>query len=214
MSDNSNNASFESQQPDEPKKRLIVAVMLIALISFVAWVLSSGGKIDGADAPVSAPATVQEPSTPNPAPVPITLVAIPASIVTVDELMSATKGYGFPIYWNGEVDETNIELTVLTEGKVFVRYLPKDIPAGATEPFFTVASYYDPDAFGKVQSLGVGSGAKYIRYKGGAVAASASESDSNVYFAFDGNPVLYNIYSPDPQFAWLGLDTGTLKILQ
>ena len=110
--------------------------------------------------------------------------------------------------------DTNMELTVLTKGKVYVRYLPTGVAAGANEKYFTVATYYDPLAFNKVKQLGNKTGAKYIKYKGGAVAASKSESDSNVYVAFDGNPAIYNIYSPDPANAWSAIDSGTFALLR
>ena len=204
MSDNQENPATSDAIQIDPRKRLIIVLGLIAAISFVAWVLSgdNGGTTAAPETPsVSAAGSVS-------------LTAIPATIVSVDELMSATKDLGFPIYWNGKMKGTNIELTVLTEGKVYVRYLPKDVEAGSQDPYLTVATYYDTDAIGRVQSLGSTTGAKYVNYKGGAVAASASESDSNIYFAFPGNPALYNIYSPDPKIAWDSLDSGTIKILQ
>ena len=202
MSDTSSDVSAISSWTREPKKRLIVGVALVAVISLVAWGLSGGSDSGSASAPsASAPET-------------ISLTAVPATIVSKDELVTATKDLGFVIYWNGEMQDTNLELTVLPEGKVFVRYLPTGVAAGAADPYFTVASYYDPAAFVKVQNVGTGSGAKLVNYAGGAVAASASEADSNIYYAFDGNPALYNIYSPDPQIGWAALESGTIAILQ
>ncbi len=200
------------QRPLDSRKRIAVLVFLLAVIGVVAWVLSGsrgGGGANNQAVDGSKPSSLSSAK-----PGAVTLTAIPASIVSAEQLLAATKGLGFPIYWNGDMQGTKIELTVLTEGKVFVRYLPKDAAAGSTNPYFTVASYYDSGAFGKVQNLGASAGAKYIKYKGGAVAASASNSDSNIYFAFDGNPVLYDLYSPDPLVAWNALDTGTLSILR
>jgi hypothetical protein len=210
MSDISNNSASSEQKPLEPRKRLTVVLSLVALISLVAWVLSGGSGADNTAATIDT----NTQSSSAPAPGTVSLTAIPATIVTKAELISATKDLGFVIYWNGKMKDTNIELTVLTEGKVYVRYLPKDVAAGATEPYLTIATYYDPEALGKVQNLGATAGAKYINYSGGAVAASTSESDSNIYFAFDTNPALYNIFAPDPQIGWAALDSGTISILQ
>ena len=208
MSEIENNSDSSEQRTIEPRQRLIVVLGLALLIALVAWVLSGGSGTDELAAPVES--TNQSASA---APT-VNWIAIPASIVTKDELIAATKNLGVAIYWNGETEDTNIELTVLSEGKVFVRYLPKDIEAGSSEAFFTVATYYDPSALAKVQSLGATAGAKLVNYQGGAVGASASESDSNIYFAFDGNPALYNIYSPDPNLAWGALESGSIAILR
>ena len=204
MSEVSSSSPTDEQRPIEPRKRLIIALALVAVVSLVAWALSGGSGTENS--------STQSPSTS--APETISLTAVPASIVTKEELIAATKDLGFPIYWNGEMENTKIELTVLTEGKVFVRYLPTDVVAGTADPYFTVASFYDSGALEKAQSVGAGTGAKLINYTGGAVAASSSESDKNVYFAFAGNPVLYDIYSPDSKVAWEGLDSGTIAILQ
>ena len=187
-----------------PKQRIGLFVGVALVISFVAWLITGSSNRNDVSAP---PGTVsQSPAT--------SLTEIPAVIVSKEDLLSATKDVGFPVYWNGEMKDTKIELTVLSEGKVYVRYLPNDVAVGAGEPYFTVASYYDPEAFGKVQSLGSTTGSKFIRYSGGAIAASASEEEQNIYFAFDLNPVLYNIYSPDPKVGWDGLDSGSIVLLQ
>jgi hypothetical protein len=210
MSEITNNTPASDQRPIEPRNRLIVVLALVAVIGLVAWVLSGGSGKDK----VATPSAASSQSTNAPAPATVALTAVPASIVSKEQLIAATKDLGFVTYWNGEMDGTSLELTVLPEGKVFVRYLPKDVAAGATEPYFTVATYYDPAALAKVENVGATAGSKFVRYGGGAVAGSASESDSNIYFAFDGNPALYNIYSPDPKDAWNALESGTIAILR
>lgn len=179
----------------------------MAIVSLVTVIISLGFSADRKESPIAIVPNESAPAT-------VTLTEQAATIVSKEELIAASQNIGFVVYWNGEISDTNLELTVLTEGQVFVRYLPKDVAAGAAEPYFTVASYYDPDALAKVQNVGGASGAKLVNYAGGAIAASASEADSNIYFAFDGYPVLYNIYSPDPQVGWNALETGTISILQ
>jgi len=185
------------------KKNLLTVAALAALLLLVAWLVSGNSSKDSSQPATSSVGNGDTRKFPS----------IPATVVTKDELIAATKDLGLVIYWNGEMPDTNIELTVLTEGKVFVRYLPKDVPAGAADPYFTVATYFDPEGFARVQSIGSNEGAKYINYSGGAVAASSSKSDSNIYFAYDGNPFLYNIYSPDPKIGWDALNSATLGIL-
>jgi hypothetical protein len=192
------NAKFEFSR----NRRLFVAAGISLLIALLAWLITGGDSSNEASiSPTSTSAGV-------------TLTNVKATIVTKEELVAATKDLGFPIYWNGEMDDTNIELTVLTEGKVFVRYLPKNVDAGSPDKYFTVATYYDEAAFANVQNLGSMPGAKSINYSGGAVAASSTESDANIYFAFDGNPAIYNIYSPEPKSGWTALESGTISLLQ
>lgn len=207
MLETSNGVADKRQWNIEPKKRLFAGLALGAIVLLVALIISNVSGSANDDSPIAANPNVSAPSS-------ITLSELPATIVSKDELLSLTKDLGFVIYWNGEMPDTNLELTILAEGKVFVRYLPKEVPVGAAEPYFTVASYYDPEGFAKIQNVGATAGAKLINYSGGAAAASASEADSNIYFGFDGYPALYNIYAPDPQVGWSALESGTISILQ
>ena len=207
MLETSNGVADKKQWSIEPRKRIFVGLALVAIISLVAVIISLGFSSDRKESPIAIAPNESAPAS-------VTLIEQAATIVSKDELIAASQATGFVIYWNGEMPDTNLELTVLSEGQVFVRYLPKEVAAGAAEPYFTVASYYDPSGLAKVQNVGAAAGAKLVNYAGGAIAASASESDSNIYFAFDGYPVLYNIYSPDPQVGWNALETGTISILQ
>lgn len=146
-------------------------------------------------------------------PASITVASFGPAIVTKEELLDQSKAFGFPVYWNDVMPDTQIELTVTADGKFYVRYLPTGVEAGSKDKFLTIATMYDPNAYATLQGLTAQAGARWSTYAGGALAAAASETDPNIYFAYQGYPLLIDVYSPDPAFGWKLVDAGSVKIL-
>jgi hypothetical protein len=135
-------------------------------------------------------------------------------IVTRDELLAKAKSFGLATYWNGQMVGTQIELTITTQGQFYVRYLPEGVEVGSKDKYFTVASLYDANAYINVQNLAAQPGAKWRTYQTGATAAAASATDENIYFAYDGYPILVDVFTTNPDEGWALVDAGAIKILQ
>src|SRR5665811_306685 len=85
---------------------LVLAIFLVAAV--VVWI--AGGDDDESE-PAPAPATAE------------------ARIVSEEELREIGAGAGQPVYWAGEIEGTELEVTE-EEGSVLVRYLLEDDEAG------------------------------------------------------------------------------------
>ena len=68
-------------------------------------------------------------------------------IVSASQLEGFADGADHAVYWVGEIDETEFELTETDNGRVFVRYVPSGTVSGhGSGEYLTVASYPLEDA--------------------------------------------------------------------
>ena len=67
-------------------------------------------------------------------------------IVSASQLEGFADGADHAVYWVGEIDDTEFELTETDNGRVFVRYVPSGTAAGTGGEYLTVASYPLEDA--------------------------------------------------------------------
>lgn len=192
-------------QSDIVIPRRLLTVGLVLAVAIVAWLMVRPASTATPTANLSATESASASS-------PLTMPVAPV-IVSVEELKAQTNTLGIPVYWNGEMKGTNIELTILRDATVFVRYLPKGVSAGDKAPYFTVATYMNQNAYAQVQSLAAAPGAKSIKYSGGALAATASETDPNTYFAYEGVPALIDVFSQNPPEGWDLIASGSIRLL-
>jgi hypothetical protein len=136
------------------------------------------------------------------------------AVVTVDELKAEAKKFALAAYWGGEIADTKMELTVTANGGFYVRYLPLDAKVGTKTEYLTVASTYDSGAYSKVADLTTTVGSRWTNYATGALAASATPTDHNIYFAFQDYPVLVDVFTPDAKVGWDMVQAGSVKLLK
>lgn len=115
----------------------------------------------------------------------------------VDALKKVAGTLSHPLYWaTGQTPET-YELTQTTNGRVFVRYLPKDVQIGDPRPdFLTVGTYPQANAFQTVQDGSKVAGATVTQLQGGGLMVSQKDRPTSAFFAFPGSPVLVEVYAP------------------
>lgn len=189
--------------PEKHDNRLRIGAVIavLAVVAFVAWLLVSSN---------------QKSSTPQASPsaaAPITPVG--PKVVSVDELKQVPDQVGNPIYWAGEAPGKDLELTIGADRAVYVRYLPKGTPAGVDKPaFLTVATYPRPDAYALVQAGGSRPGAVAVEDAGGALVTTESQQSTNAYFAFEGTPLLVEVFDPKPGKAFEEIQSGRVQLVQ
>jgi hypothetical protein len=145
----------------------------------------------------------------------VSVTPVGPKVVTPDELRAVPEQVGHPVYWAGERDGKELELTVLQDGAVYVRYLPDRSAPGVDKPaFLTVATYRRPDAYALVQGGGSRPGAIVVTDKGGAVVTTESEKATNAYFAFEGTPLLMEVFDPKPGRAFDLVQSGEVQLVQ
>lgn len=157
---------------------LVIALAIV--VGVVAYVVTSGGEEDG------EPAATQE--------------AAEARIVSEDELADAASTSETPIYWAGEMADTQIELT--EEGpSVLVRYLEEDDEPGAQVQRVTVGTYALPNPRKALNTFAKTPGATVTNVEGIGKVVINPQARKNVYFVDPDDEVQVEVYAPSAKEA-------------
>jgi len=156
----------------------IGAVIVLAIAAgVVAWALVGRG---------SSPQT-----TAGPVVQPIAPVALSAS-----GLRTLARTVPQPIYWAGPKRGYMYELTRTTAGRIFIRYLPAGVKAGAPgASYLIVATYPYANALGALKAVSSG---KEVTVPGGGIAVVDPSYPKSVHVAFSGVAYQVEVYDPVP----------------
>jgi len=121
-----------------------------------------------------------------------------AEIVSVDALEEAVAGSSEPVYWAGEQDGAEIELSEPGEGRTYVRYLTDGAEAGDPRAeFLTVGTYLQPDAVEALRRQAKGSEGVLGTAPGKAVVYFNRKEPKSVYLAYPGVDVQIEVFDPN-----------------
>jgi hypothetical protein len=159
-----------------PRIRLGAVVALALAVGLITWFATQGGGHSTTTPDASATTKV----------VPIS----PRGLVT---LSAALKQ---PIYWAGPEPGDTYELTQVSNGKVYIRYLPRGVKLGANKALLTVGTYPLADAFAVTQQVAGRIDSVRVRVAGGGVAFYGKSSPTNVYLAYPGSDFQVEVFDP------------------
>jgi hypothetical protein len=123
------------------------------------------------------------------------------------DLLELQEEAGHPVYWLGEMEGKEIEVTRTTDGNIYVRYLDSGTDVGEEAPFPTVSTYPFVGAFEALEVVAERPGSISERLEDGGMVLRAGESATSVYVAWPDQDVQVEIFSPDAQQA-LGAATS------
>jgi len=121
--------------------------------------------------------------------------------LTASQLRALSQVLGTPIYWAGPQKGYRYQFRRAGNGDVYVRYLPRGVPARATDGrFLIVATYPFSGAFDAVRKAAHG---KAIAGPGGSIyfavpTARPSLRGIRILIAFPGVNYQIAVYDPDP----------------
>lgn len=131
--------------------------------------------------------------------------------VTSGELREEAARLGQPIYWAGEQDDAELELTITSEGHADVRYLTGDAePGDPSDEFLTIATYQVPDAYSGLQAYAKQAGSRSEKIPEGGIAVANASRPESVYLAFPGAAFQIEVYDPDPDRAFELATSGSV----
>jgi hypothetical protein len=140
--------------------------------------------------------------TATPTVIPTTPVGVKAQIVTPTALHSIARALGQSVYWAGERAGTRIEYTQASDGSTYVRYLTGSARAGdGGSNYVVVATYEQPDAFARVQSIARKKHFTVEHLPNGAVAVTEPKTPRNVHIVFPGQRYQVEVYAPNAEEA-------------
>lgn len=153
--------------------RIGVAIVGVLAIALGAW-LALGGDDDSPAAP-GAP-----------------------EIVSIDALREAVEGPGTPVYWAGEQEGTELELSEPEDGRTYVRYLTDDAEADDPRPnFLTVGTYANKSPVATLKRQSEQAGGVLAKAPGGATVYFDRTQPDSVYLAYPGVETQIEVYDPD-----------------
>lgn len=120
-----------------------------------------------------------------------------AEIVSADSLRETAAEGPVPIYWAGEQEGAELELSQPDEDRTYVRYLTGDAEAGDERAnFLTVGTYAQPNAVAFLRRQAKRSGGTIEQAPGNATVYFDRDDPSSVYLAYPGSPVQIEVYDP------------------
>ena len=128
----------------------------------------------------------------------LSVTPITPTAASVDDLRALATSSGYPVYWAGTQSGSTYELSRLSDGRVYVRYLPKGVKVGAQEPLPTVGTYPVQDAFAAVQAIGQRPGATQVKLSNGGIAVTDPAHPTSVYVAYPHGKVEVELFDPSP----------------
>jgi hypothetical protein len=181
----------------------IGAVVALALaIAFVVWLV-----VRGNDNSSPTTATTTKPTRAKTAP----KLHETVKAASVQTLRALARASGHPIYWAGPEPKVKYELTQVSDGRIFIRYLPKSAPIRTKHVYPIVATYPVPNAYKAVQTAAKESGAVTFHTKRGGLAVYNQSAATNVYFAFPGSKYQVEVFDPNPSRARQLVRSGTIR---
>jgi hypothetical protein len=183
----------------------IGAVVALALaIAFVVWLLVRGNDNSSPTAKTSPPAATT-PAKTTPAPRETVKAA------SAQSLRALAQSSGHPIYWAGPQPNVRYELTQVTDGRIYIRYLPKGVPIRDKHLYPIVATYPVPNAYKAVRTAAKESGAVTFHTNRGGLAVYNQSAPTNVYLAFPGSKYQVEVFDPNPSRARQLVRSGTVR---
>jgi hypothetical protein len=135
---------------------------------------------------------------------------IQPTTASISDLRALVSSSGYPVYWAGPQTGATYELSELSDGRIYVRYLPKGVKVGAQKPFPTVGTYPVEDAFSAVRVIAQRPGATQIDLSNGGIAVTDPAHPTSVYIAYPNGKVEVEVFDPSPARASRLVRTGVI----
>jgi hypothetical protein len=104
---------------------------------------------------------------------------------------------GRPIYWAGPLSDTTYELTRTSQDRIYVRYLPNDVPVGTKRADYRIVGTYPvSNAYDVLKTLAKKEGESSFTAPNGGIAVYDTSRSTNVYLAFPGSNVQIEVFDP------------------
>ncbi len=137
-----------------------------------------------------------------------------AEIVSSDSLRD-TASDAVPIYWAGEREGTELELSRPDKERTYVRYLTGDAEAGDKRAdFLTIGTYAQPNAVASLRRQAKRSSGTIDHAPGNATVYYDRGNPQSVYLAYPGSSVEVEVFDPSFKRALRLVESGQIVAVE
>ena len=129
-------------------------VVIVIAVAVLVWLLFIRGDDDNSDSSKGSGANATK----------------EVSLVSAADLPAEVSGVDNPVFWLGPKSGVNYEVTVISDGRTYVRYLPNGVEKESPDRYLTVGSYAQQNAFDVLKGLGKKQGEGTIVVPDGGIA--------------------------------------------
>jgi len=181
---------------DKTRIRVGAVIALALAAGLIAWIVIDRSGNDSA--------TTTTPSTTG-AESPVGPVAVSA-----EGLSALVADVGHTVYWAGAIAGKHYEFLKRSDGRVYVRYLPKGVAAAdPSSDYLIIATYPFPKAYEALEAVAKGS--DKVKIPDGGIVGVTEGNRTSVHFAFPGVPYQGEIYDPTPGKALAVATSGDIQ---
>jgi hypothetical protein len=120
-----------------------------------------------------------------------------AALVSQGQLERLASATAYPVYWAGPKAGYSYELTRMSRGRIYVRYLPAGVKAGDPRPnFLVVGTYAQPGSFKYLKRAAKQKGTISLTIADGGIALFNAARPTSVYFTYPGARYQVEVYDP------------------
>jgi hypothetical protein len=143
----------------------------------------------------------------------VTLKPGKPQILSSSQLSEYAGEQAEPVYWLGEREGAELEVTETEQGRIYVRYLTAGAQAGDPRAkFVTVGTYPTKDATAAMRAaLADQAGAKLVITDDDALLLVDAASPQNAHLAYPGQGVQVEVFSPKPGAALRLASAGDVR---
>ena len=116
--------------------------------------------------------------------------------VTVQQLRALESAVGHPVYWVGQQSQVTYELTQTSDGRIYVRYLPRGTKVGDPKPHTTVGTYPLQTPVAAVKAIAKDTGERTFSIAGGGLAVVDGTHPTSVYVAYPRSNYQIEVFDP------------------
>jgi hypothetical protein len=137
-----------------------------------------------------------------------------AKIVSADSLRE-TASEATPIYWAGEQEGAELELSRPSKDRTYVRYLTGGAEAGDKRAdFLTVGTYAQPNAVASLRRQSKRSGGTIAKAPDNATVYYDRNNPQSIYLAYPGAPVEVEVFDPSFKRALRMVESGQVVAVE
>jgi hypothetical protein len=116
--------------------------------------------------------------------------------MTVQQLRALEAAVGHPVYWVGRRSGTTYELTQTTDGRIYVRYLPRGVDVGDPKPHTTIGTYPFRNPAAAVRAIAKDTGGRMFSIARGGLAVVDGKHPTSVYVAYPRSDYQIEVFDP------------------